>query len=78
MFWVYVIRSVTRNYLYVGLTENLERRLDQHNSGQNKTTRAYAPFLLFHSESFATRSEARVREIYLKSGVGKEFLKSMY
>lgn len=77
MFWVYDIRSTTRNYIYIGLTDNLDRRLYQHNSGRNKTTRAYAPFVLIHSETFDTRPEAHSREIYLKSGVGKELLKSI-
>ncbi|NWF87891.1 MAG: hypothetical protein HXY50_00350, partial [Ignavibacteriaceae bacterium] len=41
----------------------------------NRTTKPYAPFELVHSEIFPTRTEARDREKYLKSGVGKEFLK---
>jgi putative endonuclease len=77
MFHVYAIRSVSRNYVYVGLTANLARRLNQHNSGHNKTTRAYAPFRLIHSESFLTRVEARHREMQLKSGQGKQFLHSL-
>jgi putative endonuclease len=77
MFYVYAIRSASRNYIYVGLTDDLERRLHQHNSGLNRTTRPYAPFTLIWSESFPTRQQARQREKYLKSGVGKEFLKSL-
>jgi putative endonuclease len=77
MFHVYAIRSLSRNYVYVGLTSNLARRLNQHNSGHNKTTRAYAPFRLIHSESFPSRPQAREREIQLKSGLGKEFLRSL-
>jgi putative endonuclease len=77
MFFVYAIRSLNRNYLYVGLTDHIDRRIDQHNSGSNKTTKAYAPFRIIHVEAFPTRPEARKREIYLKSGIGKEFLKSI-
>ncbi len=75
MYHVYAIQSINRNYIYVGLTDNLERRLSQHNLGYNRTTKPYAPFTLIWSEIFETRPEARVREKYLKSGVGKEFLK---
>lgn len=70
MFFVYAINSITRNYIYVGLTNNLERRLREHNSGSNKTTKPYIPFELIITESFNTRIEARVREKYLKSGIG--------
>ena len=75
MFYVYAISSKVKNYIYVGLTNNFERRLDEHNSGQNKTTRPYKPYKLILVEKFETRLEARLREKYLKSGIGKEFLK---
>jgi putative endonuclease len=74
---VYAIKSNNRNYIYVGMSNNLERRLDEHNQRQNKSTKAYAPFTLLYSESFDSRSDARVKEKYLKSGVGKAFLKSL-
>jgi putative endonuclease len=77
MFMVYAIKSVKRNYIYVGISNNLSRRLDEHNDGKNKTTKPYKPFKLIYSESFKTRSEARKREIYFKSDSGKEFLKNL-
>jgi putative endonuclease len=77
MFFVYCIASVSRNYLYVGLTNNLERRLSQHQSGKNTTTKPYVPFQLIFQEEFGTRWEAREKEQYLKSGVGKEFLREV-
>jgi len=77
MFFVYVLKSLVRNYIYVGLTNNLDRRIHEHTSGQNRTTRAYLPFKTILVETFKTRIEAREREKYLKSGVGKEFLKKL-
>ena len=77
MFYVYAIKSESRNYIYVGLTSDLERRLSEHNGGKNKTTRPYRPFVLIHSEKFDTRIDARAKEKYLKSGIGKDFLKSL-
>ena len=77
MFYTYALRSLQRNYIYVGLTDNLERRINEHQSGKNKTTRPYRPFELIFSESFPNRIEARKNEIYLKSGIGKEFLKRL-
>ena len=77
MYYVYVISSKTRKYIYVGITNNLSRRIAEHNSGYNKTTRTYRPFKLILSEEFTTRTTAREREKYLKSGIGKEFLKRL-
>jgi len=77
MYYVYVISNKTRKYIYVGITNNLSRRIAEHNSGYNKTTRTYRPFKLILSEEFTTRTTAREREKYLKSGIGKEFLKRL-
>jgi putative endonuclease len=77
MFFVDVLFSQSRNYIYVGMTDNLERRVGYHNDGYNKTTKPYRPFQVLLTEKFATRMEARAREKYLKSGVGKEFLKTL-
>ena len=77
MYYVYVIKSLVKNYIYVGMTNDIERRVLEHNSEENKSTKAYKPFILIHKEQFETRIEARKREKYLKSGIGKEFLKSI-
>ncbi len=50
------------------MTNNLERRLHQHQNGKCKSTKAYMPFKLLYKEILATRLEAREREKYLKSG----------
>jgi putative endonuclease len=76
-FTVYAIKSKNRNYIYVGMTNNLERRLKEHNQRENKSTKAYAPFTLVYSETFDSRSYARLKEKYLKSGVGKAYLKGL-
>ena len=77
MYYVYALRSLVRNYIYVGMTHDLDRRIVEHNNGENRSTKAYKPFVLFYPEKFKTRPEAREREKYLKSGIGKEFLKSI-
>jgi putative endonuclease len=75
-YYVYAIRSTVRSYIYVGLTDDIERRFIEHNKGYNKTTKPYAPFVLIYSETAPNRVEARLREKYLKSSIGKSFLKS--
>ena len=76
-YFVYAIKSRQKNYIYVGLTSDLKKRVNQHNDGKERTTRYYRPFDLVYSEIFESRSEARKREIYLKSGCGKEFIKNL-
>jgi putative endonuclease len=77
MFTVYAIKSLSKNYIYVGLTNNLDRRLNEHNIGSNRTTKPYRPFVLIYTETFNSRTEARHKEKYFKSGVGKEFLRKL-
>ena len=77
MITVYAIKSLTRNYIYVGMTNDLKRRLEEHNNGENRSTKTYKPFVLIFSENFSDRTSAREKEKYLKSGIGKEILKSL-
>ena len=77
MYIVYVIKSKIKSYTYMGMTNNLTRRLFDHNMGYNKTTKAYHPFDLVYTEECSDRVSARKREKYLKSGIGREFIKSL-
>jgi len=77
MFYVYAIKSKVKKYIYVGMTNHLERRISEHNKAQNRSTKAYIPFILIYQEEFNSRAEAREKEKYLKSGIGKEFLNSL-
>ncbi|WP_299128247.1 GIY-YIG nuclease family protein [uncultured Winogradskyella sp.] len=78
MFYVYAISSLKRNYIYVGMTENIDDRVLRHHSGREKTTRAYRPFELIYSETIkGSRQDARSREKYWKSGIGKEKLRQI-
>jgi putative endonuclease len=75
MYYVYAISSLNRNYIYVGLTNNIERRFSEHNTGRNKTTIPYSPFVIIYVEECSNRIEARIKEKYFKSGIGKEKLR---
>ena len=77
MYFVYAISSAFRPYIYVGISNNIKRRINQHNRGYNRTTKPYAPFNVILIEQYETRMQARQREKYLKSGIGKEFLKTL-
>ena len=78
MFFVYVIRSEKDGRFYVGLTSDVEQRVIQHNKGMTFSTKGFRPWKLFFFEEFETREEARKREVYLKSGVGKEYIKTKW
>ncbi len=59
------------------MTANLERRLEEHSKGYNKSTKAYRPLKLIYTEECEDRISARTREKYWKSGVGKEKLRKI-
>jgi putative endonuclease len=61
--------------IYVGQTKEIENRIKEHNSGLTRSTKAYKPWKLFFQEKCQDRQEARKREKYWKSGIGKEKLK---
>ena len=73
---IYAIQSEVDNRIYVGMTTNLENRLKEHNQGKTRSTKGFRPWILIYNEMVETTIEARKREKYFKSGVGKEFLKN--
>ncbi len=77
MIYVYALSSLEHNYIYFGLTQDIDKRIKRHNDGRERTTKFYKPFELIYSEVCNTRIEARVREKYWKSGVGKEKLRKI-
>jgi len=78
MHTVYILQSLKDNRTYVGSTDNFERRFKQHNSGLVKSTKYRIPFKLLLKEEFNTGSEAKKREIWWKSGVGRRKLKGFF
>ncbi|MCL5020232.1 MAG: GIY-YIG nuclease family protein [Bacteroidetes bacterium] len=75
-FFVYVLRSLTRERYYVGQTDDLSDRLRRHNGGRVKSTKAYRPWSIVYFEKYETRAEAVRRERELKGFKGTaKFLK---
>jgi putative endonuclease len=70
----YVLFSVNLKKRYVGSTKNLEKRFNEHNSCKSRFTKSGIPWKLVYQEKYSTNSEARKRELFLKSGVGRKFL----
>jgi putative endonuclease len=67
MYYTYILKSPKADKLYIGQTQDLEKRLIRHNTGQNKSTKDKGPWELIYSKGFETRSEAILHEINLKN-----------
>jgi putative endonuclease len=78
MYTVYVIKSIDKDWFYVGQSVNVLRRLDHHNRGYNRSTKPYRPYELVMTEEYTTREQARNREKELKSTTGKRFIRKFY
>lgn len=77
-FVVYVLYSEKFNKNYTGFTFNLIERFKSHNQLATKGyTLKFRPWKVIHVEFFNTKSEAMQREKYLKSGIGREFIKTL-
>jgi len=63
--------------LYIGYTSNLERRFNQHQNGESKSTAPRRPLRLIFAEQFLFEEDARKREMYLKKTAGKKAIKLM-
>ena len=77
-YWVYVLVSDSTGRRYTGQTDDLDRRIAEHNSIDHKprkyTSRNAGPWRLVYSEHHDTRAQAIRRERFLKSGAGREWL----
>ena len=74
MYYVYVLFSEKLNKRYIGSTHDVNNRLREHNTGKSKFTKTGIPWKLIYQESYQTNLEARRRELFLKSGVGRKLL----
>ena len=66
MFYMYILKSQKDGELYIGSTNNLKKRLLQHNSGKVQSTKSRRPFKLVYYEAYAREEDARTRESRLK------------
>ncbi|HYW36434.1 MAG TPA: GIY-YIG nuclease family protein [Balneolaceae bacterium] len=75
MYYAYILQSVSHGTYYYGSSEDVEKRLKQHNAGKVRYTKGRRPWKLHYSEQFPTRSEAVRRERFFKSIDGYRYLK---
>ena len=75
MFYVYCLQSKKEKELYFGYTHDLKKRLLEHNSRRNISTKRYLPWKLIYYEACILESDARRREKYLKTSIGRRMFK---
>ena len=79
-YWVFILQNELTGKLYKGHTSELQKRLERHNTHESGSMRytykQKGSWRLIYSEEHATRSEAMKREKFLKSGQGREWIKS--
>ncbi len=75
-FYTYVLKCGKTNTFYTGTTNNLKRRFEEHAKGQVYYTKDRFPISLVYFEACLSKDDAYRRERYLKTGMGKRFLKN--
>lgn len=76
MYYVYVLLSLKDKNFYVGYTDNLKRRLKEHQEGKVKSTKNRRPLRLVYFEVCLNQQDATHREKYLKTSWGKRYIKN--
>ena len=77
MYYVYVLLSEKDNNFYIGFTENIEQRLEEHSAGKNISTKLRRPFKLLYYEAHTSKFDALRRERYFKTSKGNTTLKQI-
>lgn len=74
-FYVYILESEKSKVFYVGYTNNLQKRIEEHNNGENISTKNDIPWRIIYCEACLNEKDARRREKYLKTSQGARLIK---
>jgi putative endonuclease len=78
MYTVYILFSLSSGRTYTGYTNDIGRRLLEHNETESTGfTRRYRPWTVIHTEVFAKKDQAMAREKFYKSGIGRQLIKTI-
>ena len=75
MYYVYILQSERDQSRYIGVTEDLKRRLQEHNNGNARYSSTKRPFKIVWYSAFTIKTKAHEFEKYLKSSSGYAFTK---
>jgi putative endonuclease len=76
MFYTYVLKNEKSDRLYTGSTNDLRKRFKEHRSGRSVYTAKRGPYKLIYYEACSNKGDARTREKYLKTGMGKRYIQN--
>jgi putative endonuclease len=76
MYYTYVLKSEKSSRLYTGYTNDLRKRFKEHNSGISTYTAKRGPYKLIYYEACCDKQDARSRENYLKTAMGKRYIQN--
>jgi len=76
MFYTYILKSEKSGRLYTGYTKDLRKRFNEHNSGRSVYTAKRGPYKLIYYEACNNEYDAKAREKYLKTAMGKRYIKN--
>ena len=76
-YFVYILYSKILDRFYIGTTNNIERRLAQHNRPHKGYTNSGQSWILLYSEQFVSKKDALIRELYIKKKKSKEFIEKL-
>ena len=77
MYVMYILQSITSGRYYIGHTDEVTRRLTEHNAGMSKYTRRDRPWKLVYKEDYLTRSGAMRRELEIKSKKSRKYIEKL-
>ncbi|XOU94255.1 MAG: GIY-YIG nuclease family protein [Candidatus Kerfeldbacteria bacterium] len=78
MYYVYILKSIKNSRLYIGSTNNVNRRIKEHNNGNVSSSKSYIPYKLVKIEKFLNKTDTRKREQQIKkSGLLRKQLKQL-
>ena len=75
MYYVYILLNDSETRTYTGVSDNIDKRLAEHNAGRVKSSSPYRPYRIAHFEGFKSLKEAREKERFYKSTTGRRRIK---
>lgn len=73
--YLYMLKSEKDGKLYIGCTNDLKKRIQEHNRGESFATKGRKPFSLIYYEAYLNRKDAEKREKFFKTGWGRQYFK---
>jgi putative endonuclease len=75
MHFLYILHSLKDGNFYTGITSDLDRRIKEHESGKNTSTKYRRPLILIYYEAYLLKEDAGARERYLKTSMGRRVVR---